>query len=270
MLGIAEEAMDQEQFKRIQKLISDLELCHHKAERHVELIIQAIGEGHTTKGYQALESERKHPSTRMWQNAIDILSAWGSGDISRIKDAKVGSYSAEELVGLLGERTKLKEWQVQQVVSKLKAASRMYPGFEYPEMIEYPERYKNCRHFRNQTVETKISDLKDGEKAEISLGTAIDHLEPCNWNFPENLVLVLGAINGDLSPKKPFAAHGRNIRINPISERMRTIANTLRAFCDRPAWGNIDKTVLKVLGTRNPEKEALTIMLQEKIDDIFG
>lgn len=270
MLGIIEEAMDQKQFKRIQKLISDLELCHHKARRHAELIIKAIGEGRTTKGYQALEPERKHPSTRMWQNAIDILSAWISGGISRIKGIRVGNHSAEKLAGLLGERTMLKEWQVQQVVNKLKAASRMYPGCEYREMIEYPKKYKNFRHFRNQTVKTKISDLKDGKEAEISLGTAIDHLEPCNWNFPENLVLVLMAINGDLSPKKPFAAHGRNIRINPINERMRIIANTLRTFCHRPARGVVDEAVLKLLGTRSPEKQALATMLQEKIDGVFG
>jgi len=41
--------MQEDQFARIRGLISDLELCHHKAARRVELIIRAIGEGRTSK-----------------------------------------------------------------------------------------------------------------------------------------------------------------------------------------------------------------------------
>ena len=39
-----------EPIPRIRKLISTLELCHHKAERWVTNIIEAIGEGDTSKG----------------------------------------------------------------------------------------------------------------------------------------------------------------------------------------------------------------------------
>jgi len=261
--------MEGEQKQRIQKLINDLELCHHKAERHVELIIQAIGEGDTTKGYRAREPERTHPATQMWQNAIDVLSAWLSGDASGVADLDVGEHSGKQLIDLLGERTELKQWQLQHVVNKLKAASRMYPGIEYREMVEYPQKHEDCRDLRNRTVETKIHDTKDGKKAEISLGAAIDHLQPCNWNFPENLVLVLRAINGDLSPTQPFAAHARNIRLNPVGDRIRMIANTLRAYCERPAAGDVDQSVLDVLGEGTPEKTEMAEMLQQKISGVF-
>ena len=63
---------------------------------------------------------------------------------------------------------------------------------------------KECR---NQTVQTIVHETKDSEEAEISLGSIIDRLEPCNWNFQVNLILALKAINGDLHPDKPFAAH---------------------------------------------------------------
>ena len=71
--------MEQDQLRRIGKLIDDLELCHHKAHRHVALIVEAIGREHTAKGYQAREYENRHPATRMWQNAIEVLSAWVAG-----------------------------------------------------------------------------------------------------------------------------------------------------------------------------------------------
>lgn len=262
--------MDQEQKRRIGKLISDLELCHHKAERHVDLILQAIAEGRAVKGNRRVESASLHPATRMWRNAIDILTAWLSGDSSGVGDLDVGGHAGRQLTDLLGERSALKEWQVQQVVRKLKAASRMYPDVVYHEMVECPDEYRDCREFRDRTVAITIHDTKDGQPAEISLGAAIDHLQPCNWNFPRNLVLVLRAINGDLWPVRPFAAHARNAGLNPIGERMKTIARTLRAYCGQAAAGDADRAVLELLGDRTPDKTELAQMLEQKISDVFG
>jgi hypothetical protein len=262
--------MDQEQVRRIQGLISHLELCHHKAERRVNLIVQAIGEGRTSKGYQAREPEQKHPATRMWRNAIDILSAWVTGDASAVAALDVGRYSGKELVALLGQPTALKEWQVQRAIEKLKASSRMYPGAEYHEIVEHPEQYDDCQEFRNETMQTIIRDTRDGERAEISLAAVIDHLEVCNWNFAENLVILLNGINGNLTPPQPFAAHGRNVRLNSIRGRMLVIANTLAAFRGRVREGEIDQSMLDVLGDRTAEKEALATALEEKIENVFG
>ena len=91
-----------------------------------------------------------------------------------------------------------------------------------------------------------------------------------NWNFAENLLLVLRAINGNLQPHTPFAVHGRNLRLNPIAGRMRVVAATLREFCGRPAAGPTDRAVLGVLGKKTAEKTALAALLEAKITDAFG
>ena len=262
--------MDQDQLQRIRTLIDDLELCHHKAERHVALIVEAIGGEHTAKGYRAREHESGHPATRMWQNAMDILAAWVAGDTATVQDLDVGGHSGKELAALLGARTDLKKWQVQRVIEKLTASSRMHPGSEYHEIVEHPERYADSREFQDRTVRTTIRDTRDGQPAAISLAAAIDHLQPCNWNFAENLVIVLSTINGRLTPAQPFAAHGRNAGRNPIRNRMLVVANTLAAFCGRPREGETDRSVLDVLGQRTADKAALATALQEKIDSVFG
>jgi hypothetical protein len=89
--------MEQDQLRRIGKLIDDLELSHHKAHRHVALIVEAIGREHTAKGYQAREYENRHPATRMWQNAIEVLSAWVAGDTTQVEEMDVGGHSGKEL-----------------------------------------------------------------------------------------------------------------------------------------------------------------------------
>jgi hypothetical protein len=134
----------------------------------------------------------------------------------------------------------------------------------------YPEEYADYAEYREPTVAAIIHDTLDGAPAEFSLADAIDHLEPCNWNFAENLLLVLRAINGNLKPHKPFAVHGRNLRLNPIAGRMRVVAATLREFCGRAAAGPIDPALLGVLGEKTPEKTALAALLEAKITEAFG
>ncbi len=64
---------------RIRVLISTLELCHHKAERWVVNIIEAIGEGDTTKGLGTRPAGGFHPAEHDWINACMALSAWCAG-----------------------------------------------------------------------------------------------------------------------------------------------------------------------------------------------
>jgi hypothetical protein len=178
----------------------------------------------------------------------------------------VGPYTGEELAAMIGEHSPLKDWQVSQAIRKLKAASRMYPDAEYREMVEFPEAYADAKEFRDRTVDTVVHDTGDGGPAEISLGSMIDHLQPCNWNFPENLDLTLHAINGDLKSIQPFAAHGRNVCWNPIAEKMRTLAGALREFCQDRSAG----AVLDVLGERTPVKVELARRLERKISGVFA
>ena len=123
--------MQKEQAEKIRSLIADLALCHHKAERHVELIVQAIGEGHTTKGYLGRERQKLHPATWMWENAVTVLEAWLSGNTAGTAPLNIGPHPGWKLLGALEERTRIKHWQVERVVARVKAASRLYPGCEY-------------------------------------------------------------------------------------------------------------------------------------------
>lgn len=257
-------SMERNEFQKIEGLIGSLELCHHKAKRHVDLIIEAIGKEGTGKGYQGSETERQHPATHAWQNAVDILSAWVSGDTTAASALRVFDMPADQLIGCLGDATPLKRWQVQQIVRKIKAASRMYPGAEYSEMADFPDRYGDESEFLEQTMNAVIHDTVDGEPAEISLAAAIDHLQPCNWNFPANLLLVLKAINGDLSPAEPFAAHGRNAKLNPIRPQLRVLVSMLNRFCGDDT-GDVDEAVLTTLGTPSADKQSLARSLAEKL-----
>jgi len=255
--------------KQIEKMIDDLELCHHKAARRVDLIIEAIAKGETTKGPGARPCGQKHPAEIMWQNAIDILSAWCSDEMSSVSSPDVDGISANEVSGLLGKKTDLKEWQVRQIILKLKAASGLYPDVKYQEIVEYPEHYQDVKEFRERTVQMVVHDSKDGEDADISLASIIDHLEPCNWNFKKNLVLALRVINGDLHPEQPFAAHARNVRINPIRDRMLIVQNTLRSFCgDAGDEAEIDETIFGALGGKTDVKKSLARKLMLKLEDI--
>ncbi|MHC4350955.1 MAG: hypothetical protein ACYS15_20845, partial [Planctomycetota bacterium] len=117
---------------KVRGLITGLELCHHKAERWVANIIEAIGRGETTKGLGTRSSQEEHPAERVWQNACAALSAWCAGrPIERI-DLSVGDIRASELVAGLGERSPLKEWQVQRVIEKIRSS------IHWPRPLEDP------------------------------------------------------------------------------------------------------------------------------------
>ena len=255
--------------KRIRRLIMSIESCHHKAARWVELIIEAIGKGSTAKGAGTRPSGKREPIEQIWQNCAAALSAWCAGCPAGAIDFDVGGVPVAELVGHIGERTPLKEWQVGRIVDKVREFvvwPRAYedPTFRYAGMEEHPELYAEHADFRDRTMRTILHDTVDGRSAEISLAAAIDHLQPCNWNFLANLVIVLKAIGGELSPKTPFAAHGRNIKLTPIRDRMKIISNTLRAFCEDKDAG-ADPEILAVLGEKTPGKHWLPASLDKTL-----
>jgi hypothetical protein len=258
-----------EETKRIRRLITSLESCHHKAARWVELIIEAIGKGRTTKGAGTRPPGKREPIEQVWQNCAAALVAWCAGCPAEAIGLDVGGIPARELIAHVGERTPLKEWQVGRIVDKVREYivwPRAYedPTFGYAAIVEHPELYEEHADFRDATMQTIIHDTVDGEPAEISLAAAIDHLQPCNWNLLENLVIVLRAIGGHLLPEMPFAAHARNIKLTPIRDSMKLVADTLRAFCGGTASG-VDAGVLRVLGDRTPVKQWLAASLGKTI-----
>ena len=54
----------------VRELIASLELCHHKAERWIDNIVQAIGAGTTEKGLGTRPPGEVHPAAAMWFAAI--------------------------------------------------------------------------------------------------------------------------------------------------------------------------------------------------------
>jgi hypothetical protein len=269
--------------RKIRDLISSLELCHHKAERWVESIIEAIAAGKTNKGLGTRPSGQVHPAETTWQNACAALSNWCEGCAVDSVKLMVGPVAASELLAGLGKSSPLKRWQVQRLIERIRSLigwpqSDADPATQYEWLLigggEYdlayrsdcPERYAEHEDFWRTTARTIIHDTASGRDAELSLALAIDLLWPCHWRFVENLRIVLNAIGGDLYPSKPFAACGRNITLVPNRERLETIARTLRAFCGvAPTEAETDRQLLSTLGDVTDAKWWLAMSLAKTI-----
>jgi hypothetical protein len=232
----------------VRELISSLELCHHKAPRWIDNIIEAIGAGETSKGLGTRSPGQRHPAERVWESACAALSAWVAGCPAASVDETIGTIPAARILRCLGERSALKEWQVQRVIEKIRSVmSWSQPGsdpaaqyvwllldgdaYEASYRSRCPEHYREHEDFWSRTVRTIIHDAEDGNQAKLSLGNAIDMLWPCHWRFVTNLQIVLEAIGGRLDGDRRFAACGRNISLLPTRDRMQTVCRTLRVFC---------------------------------------
>jgi hypothetical protein len=268
---------------KIRELISCLELCHHKAERWIENIIEAIGAGKTKKGLGTRSHDQQHPIEKVWKNACAALSAWCAGYPGTSVDLTIDTVPASRILSCLGERSPLKEWQVQRVIEKIRSTihwsrSGDDPTAQYVWILlsagEYelayrnqcPEQYKEHEDFWLKTARTIIHDTENGDEADLSLGLAIDMLWPCHWRFVENLQIVLEAIGGKLNPEKPFAACGRNIILLPIRRRMEIVSNTLKVFCsDTKSNKEVDRDLLKLLEKPTEVKKWLAASLDKTI-----
>jgi hypothetical protein len=268
---------------RIRELVSSLELCHHKADRWVYNIIEAIGAGESQKGLGTRSPGQQHPAEKVWQNACASLSAWCAGCPSTKVDLSLDTVPASRLLACLGDRSPLKEWQVQRVIEKIRSAIHwprssgdpmaqyvwiLLSGGEYESAYrnQCPEHYKEHEDFWLATVRTIIHDTENGDEADLSLGLAIDMLMPCHWRFVENLRIVLEAIGGKLNPEKPFAACGRNITLLPIRRRMEIVSNTLSAFYNDPKSNKeVDRDLLELLGKPTEAKKWLAASLSKTI-----
>ncbi len=268
---------------KIRELISSLELCHHKAERWICNIIEAIGTGETRKGLGTRSPGQQHPTEKVWQNACAALSTWVAGCPSTSIDLTIDTVPASRILAGLGERSPLKEWQVQRVIEKLRSSihwpqSLDDPTAQYVWILlsggehesayrnQCPDHYKEHQDFWLRTVRTIIHGTENGDEADLSLGLAIDMLWPCHWNFVENIQIVLEAIGGRLNPEKTFAACGRNITLLPIRRRMEIVSNTLKVFCGDPESNQeMDRDLLALLGKPTAIKKWLAASLDKTI-----
>ena len=227
---------------RVRRLIGSLEMCHHKAERWVELILEGIAAGDTGKGMGTRPPGSRHPAEDSWQSACDALSAWCADLPQGQAPCDVGGIVAEDLYCLLGTRTWLKVWQVEQVAAKIQSV--LDPTESYHETVEGDALEGQAEEYRQATLASTIHDTVDGAPAQISLAAAIDHLEPCHWGFVQNLQTVLAAIGGGLHPERPYASCGRNIALAPIRGRMADICKALDAYVSTREGGTDPECVM--------------------------
>lgn len=256
----------------IRALITRFEACYHEADKEAESIVMAIGTG------QCPPESNERPAGRKQQleNCRDILRVWCDGALDTAKDKKVGPVSAEQLFDFIGKRTALKGWQVERIVDKVSHA--LDPKHLYHTMFlnmrdygvqdaEPPAQYyKEHAEFLKQTTETIIHDTVDGRRGRISLALAIDLLQPCNWNFVNNVVVILKAIGGNVNLLEPFACCSRNVKLNPLRNRLKIISDTLKAFWQgNETLKNVDDKILALLGEKTDAKCWLAASLDKTI-----
>ncbi len=267
---------------KIRELISSLELCHHKASRWVNNILEAIATGKTAKGLGTRPDSQFHPVEGIWQDACNALSQWIDGKVNFAPESCVGKVPAAQLFSGLGERSPLKEWQVQRVIERIRSLIQwpkfddnpetkynwlLLSGGEYESayLSDCPACYKDHEDFWLTTSRTIIHDTDHGLEAKLSLALAIDMLWPCHWNFVGNLQLVLDAIGGRLRPEKPFTACGRNITLVPGQDRCNRITATLNNFSGQLEITDVVKEILDSLGEPTDEKRWLAASLAKTI-----
>ncbi len=193
--------------KRVRALISTFELCHHDAAHRIDNILDGIDALDTDKGFGTRPAGHVHPSEHMWAEAI-----------ARVEARAVNADS-------------LREWQLERVVEKIRSVldpTQPYTWLLLRDDGSYrdtcPAVYLSAEEHWLATVKTMLHDPE-----ELSLALAIDMLWPCHWRFEDNLQIVLDAIDGELRPKVPFTACGRNIEMTPLRERVEQTCARLRS-----------------------------------------
>ena len=254
----------------IRQLITRFELCYHEADKEAKRIIEAIGSGQLP-----VESGKRPPKRKQeLQNAQRILSDWCKKQA--IKNLDVGGIKADKLLSYIGEPSPLKIWQIERIVDRISQA--LDRNYTYRWLVmdptglgesgKYqPEKYfEKDSAFFEKTRKTIIHDTVDGHKSGVSLATAIDLLMPCHWDFAGSVAAILKAIGGNLYPDKPLTCCMRNIRLNPLCDRMKAISDTLRVFWKGEETAkNIDHDILTILGKPTSEKRWLAASLDKTI-----
>jgi hypothetical protein len=264
--------------REIRALISHFELCHHKAERWIENIIQAIGSGETDKGMGAGRKAGDHPAEMFWKGVCRELEDWCKGYSLARPDTPKDEASIVPALSGLGKQDALKVWQVRRVIEKIQSViggDETHPyvwlllgGGEYESFYveECPAPYRPRKDCWTKTARTIIHDTVDGVQATLSLALAIDMLWPCHWRFRQNLNIVLNAIGGDLIPVSPFAACGRNIGLIPFREKMHSITDMLALYGKPEGKGpDPDIPLFGILGEPTLEKLWLAASLEKTI-----
>ena len=76
-----------ENVRQTRALIGGIEMCHHKAERWVERIIDAIGSGEPGGGLGSRSQGQRHPIETSRTAACEALAAWREGQTAMRRTA---------------------------------------------------------------------------------------------------------------------------------------------------------------------------------------
>lgn len=258
-------------------LISGIECCHHKAERWIDLIVDAIGTGEPGGSLGSRTRGRRHPKEAEWSSACDELNAWLAGRTDEVRPV---------VRDALGVRNDLKAWQVKRVEHRIRShvgwpsaddyVFLVEPMTEDPSSAVCPGAYTVDEVSWRKTVDTILHESSadlgaDGYiaregylvSADISLAVAIDMLWPCNWNFEENVLTVLEGIGGQSVLVRPYAACARNIVRAPIRPKLVDLCHSLIAYGDYEY--DEDSPIHQRLGAASPEKRWLSHSLAKTI-----
>jgi hypothetical protein len=224
----------------IRELITRFEICHFKAERHIERITQAIGElrmdfaptaigaAHPRSGETAWRKDRTGRS-RPAQEFIWTLQLWlAEAPYSDLDPRGIPRKLIEQVSGVLGRRDARKTTLVSALVARLllKADRPPLP----PELAPFWE-------------QVEATDI-------------------CHYTFPDNLQRMIQAI-GKLEPVPDFVGCGS---CNP--ER-RDLAR--RHFHALGTWLRGEPGSLEAqLGDRSPVKQWLAACLAKTLKELAG
>lgn len=231
-----------QEIEDIRNLITRLEICHFKFERHVLRIIESIGRmkvdfdpdsigsAHPKCGENAWRADKTGRS-RKGQEYIWVLQIWLAGEQPPERDPRgIPRSLFEEVYNSLGERDKHKEALVSALLD------RLLWNFE-TERKTSPEEFENLFY-------------------------QIDRTDICHYAFPENFKKTIETI-GELNSSPDFEGCGSS------DEEHREIA--LYYFMDLAAWlqGGMSETG-RMLGKRTLLKEWLVVCLAKTIKELAG
>ncbi|MGM0771734.1 MAG: hypothetical protein ACQESU_09040, partial [Halobacteriota archaeon] len=227
--------------KDIRNLISRLEICHFKFERHVLKIIgsigkmqmdldpDSIGKSHPKCGENAW-LEDKTGRSRKGQEYIWVLQAWLAGEKPPEEDPEeIPEKLFGEVYDSLGQRNKHKEALVRSLLDRL----LWNFGVERKELE---------RNFKDLLYQ-------------------IDRTDICHYSFPDNMRKMIEAI-GKLEPSTEFKGCGSH------DEEHKILA--LHYVLELNSWihGEMSETG-RLLGEKNYIKEWLVACLTKTIKELI-
>ncbi len=193
----------------IRKAIGRLEGCHFKVKRYINRIIYAIRNNHFPPSNRSESAQLNKEWVKKWESVLEYLENWSGLELEKSPDNQefINGVKTEEIIELLGEKTFLKEWQVNFIIENLRELLELWFTEQTP---------SNKTHMQQKIINKKIQIKYEKLNTEfwekmcklaIPVGD-IDHLVTfqellntwdyivciSNPNFMNDLLAILGAV----------------------------------------------------------------------------